>query len=260
MTDHRVSKRFRSSTSKTELTGKNLRKIRVFCSDPEATDSSSDESDHRSSTRRIVCEILIDQNQNENSNSNSPKDSLGQTERKKLAGVRLRKWGKWASEIRDPFSRKRIWLGTFNTAEEASKAYMDKKQEFLARKSDPNRPGVDGSAPVHWKKSKLKSESWCKSVYATVTKPKTEVNCDDCDSDPEEEALKALESMKLAFGSGYGGRVGASSGETGNSTEDSKEEEKKPPWMGLGIDMLVIDNHGKLFGQFSRLDDDLKIC
>ncbi|KAJ0751689.1 hypothetical protein HanPI659440_Chr09g0315751 [Helianthus annuus] len=48
---------------------------------------------------------------------------------------------------------------------------------------------------------------------------------------------------------------------TGSSTEDSKEEEKKPPWMGLGIDMLVIDNHGKLFGQFSRLlDDDLKIC
>ncbi|MFS7922037.1 putative AP2/ERF transcription factor ERF/PTI6 [Helianthus anomalus] len=93
MADHRVSKRFRSSTTKTELTGKNLRKIRVICSDPEATESSSDESDHRSSTRRIVCKILIDQNQNENSNSNSPKDSLGQTERKKLAGVRLRKWG-----------------------------------------------------------------------------------------------------------------------------------------------------------------------
>ncbi|KAJ0495194.1 hypothetical protein HanIR_Chr12g0606181 [Helianthus annuus] len=45
MADHRVSKRFRSSTSKTELTGKNLRKIRVFCSDPEATESFSDESD-----------------------------------------------------------------------------------------------------------------------------------------------------------------------------------------------------------------------
>ncbi|MFS7938212.1 hypothetical protein Hanom_Chr05g00436721 [Helianthus anomalus] len=43
---------------------------------------------------------------------------------------------------------------------------MDKRQEFSATKSDPTRPGVHGSAPVHWKKSKLKSKSWCKSVYA----------------------------------------------------------------------------------------------
>ncbi|XP_011078131.1 ethylene-responsive transcription factor ERF017-like [Sesamum indicum] len=41
----------------------------------------------------------------------------------KYKGVRKRKWGKYVSEIRLPNSRARIWLGSYDTAEKAARAF-----------------------------------------------------------------------------------------------------------------------------------------
>ncbi|GLJ10372.1 hypothetical protein SUGI_0127030 [Cryptomeria japonica] len=41
----------------------------------------------------------------------------------KLRGIRMRKWGKWVSEMRIPKSRTKIWLGTYENEEQAARAY-----------------------------------------------------------------------------------------------------------------------------------------
>ncbi|XP_020594928.1 ethylene-responsive transcription factor 12-like [Phalaenopsis equestris] len=90
--------------------------------------------------------------QSSTTTASSPTEKRGRrkpAEPGRFLGVRRRPWGRYAAEIRDPTTKERHWLGTFDTAHEAALAYDRAALSMKGTQAKTNFVYADQNSSFH---------------------------------------------------------------------------------------------------------------
>eukprot|EP00252_Welwitschia_mirabilis_P002821 TRINITY_DN12815_c0_g1_i1.p1 TRINITY_DN12815_c0_g1~~TRINITY_DN12815_c0_g1_i1.p1 ORF type:complete len:439 (+),score=74.40 TRINITY_DN12815_c0_g1_i1:240-1556(+) len=219
-----------------------LKTVRVVCTDPDATDYSSEEELSGLENKKLIREIRIPVNlqtvasseycdtfastglgfseevrlqevwkpfSNTPNKKSRPKNHLkkqssmlqvykrvqasgvtksvsslsfkrGREKGTKYRGVRQRRWGKWAAEIREPSKGVRHWLGTYNTAEEAATAYDKAARRIIGPAAPTNFPDLNNNKDLERGKALVPfSDGSCASLSCISEEGSSDICSDE---------------------------------------------------------------------------------
>ncbi|XP_055805387.1 dehydration-responsive element-binding protein 1F-like [Solanum dulcamara] len=175
-------------------------------------------------------------------------------------GVRKRKSGKFCAEIRHPFHKRKIWLGTFITVDEACESYKSKQLEFEELVMAKNA-----------KKGKILKESDQESCSSDEFKQKSLMcvaeNMNSSNDIDEKISLFAGEKQESLMDNSENSNPSNGVEEKSNLFFGNAGDEElfKRTWVKISegkevmfshkLGVPIVDNYGFLLGEFSVLDD-----